>query len=218
MRHAAATVMSSNIGGLLWCLVWVLCFCAVFTEVHGEAGWSLRWPKSPSHMHLHQVGSQRLLIKPCSPRYLLPDNCFISMWCMAPIWLLLTLTSSPPVLPCNYWYYNYYIYIKTNFSCAVSSDLLPASFLHFLLSQSALHTSTAGYSLRARQLAGAPHYQLPATVCYSSCNPTSAFPDGDSARSAQLPHDLFPRVINKSLLQLLQASVSAFGFSFYHPA
>lgn len=106
--------------------------------------------------------------------------------------------------------------LKTNFSRALSSDLLPAGCLCFLVSHPALHTSAASNSPHARPLIGAPRYQLPGAT--APAPPPLRFQTGTPTWSTQLPHDLFPRVINKSLLLPLQPSVSTFGSSLYHPA
>ena len=55
--------------GVVSCVFWL-----VLTEVHGEAGRSFQGLQPLPQMYLQQVGNQQLLIKPCSSRYLLPDD------------------------------------------------------------------------------------------------------------------------------------------------
>ena len=47
-----------------------------------------------SHTHLQQLGNQRLLIKPCPPHHLLPNDFISSMLYMAPVRLSFSMTSS----------------------------------------------------------------------------------------------------------------------------
>ena len=102
------SVTSCNICGLLWCFVWVLCFCVC----------------------LHAARCQMVVCTRCGT------------------WLRFDCRFRP-------------VCLKTNFSRALSSDLLPSSCLCFLVSHPALHTSAASNSPHAHPLISAPRYQLP---------------------------------------------------------
>ena len=67
-------------------------FLFVLIEVHGETGRSFSLPELLSHTHLQQVGNQCLLIKSCSPHYLLPDDCISLLWYIAPVRLSFSMT------------------------------------------------------------------------------------------------------------------------------
>lgn len=166
----------------------------VLTEVHGEAGQSFPLAELLSQAHLQQVGNERLQVKPCSPRYLLVDDCISSPWYMAPVRLSFSMTSSCFI--CSFG--------NLTSSRVLSTIRVPQHVGLCFQLQPFSPPHLCGQQPHSVLTCASTHH-TPTSVTVSHC--TSTLKDGDPAWNAQLHfhHLLNSCEINKLPLNLIRS-------------